>query len=84
MAEIRPDQPTLVVSGERPLIGVMENDETVRYFTDENEAEASESTPSVKRALSLLGVWADLDWTEAEAALDRIRHSSPPSPPLDL
>ena len=85
MAEPEPERQRLVVSGERPLIGVLEGDDTVRYFTDEVETEEGASNqPSVQRALSLLGAWSDLDWAEAEATLDRIRHATPPSPPLDL
>ena len=33
MAEPEPERQRLVVSGERPLIGVLEGDDTVRYFT---------------------------------------------------
>lgn len=73
-----------IVPADRPLIGVLENDESVRYFTEEPETDATTADASVKRALSLLGAWADLDWAEPEAALDRIRHSSPPTPPLEL
>jgi hypothetical protein len=32
--------------------------------------------------LALAGAWADLDWEEAEAELDRIRHESQPTPPI--
>lgn len=35
-------------------------------------------------ALQANGAWADLDWDEATAELDRIRHQTTPTPPLDL
>jgi hypothetical protein len=34
-------------------------------------------------ARSLAGAWSDLDWDETIAALDRIRHESKPTPPID-
>jgi hypothetical protein len=35
-------------------------------------------------ARPLAGAWADLDWEEALDELDRIRHESDPTPPIDL
>jgi hypothetical protein len=32
----------------------------------------------------LIGVWADDDVDQAYAELDRIRHASPPSPPIQM
>lgn len=52
------------------------------YYVDQNEVIAEESTPP--EALNLTGAWADLDWQEAEEALDRIRHQSMPTPPIEL
>jgi hypothetical protein len=31
----------------------------------------------------LAGAWADLGWEEALDELDRIRHESQPTPPID-
>ncbi len=70
--------------GKQPLIGVLDSDGMVRYFTDEVDSDAATSAASIQRALSALGAWDDLDWAAAKAELDRIRHASPPSPPLDL
>ena len=39
---------------------------------------------SVGRALELAGAWSDLDWDEMAESLDRIRHESTPTPPIDL
>lgn len=78
---------SISVQDDRPLIGVisLENGaEITRYYTDEDEADAATSPASVQRALSLLGAWSDLDWDEAAAELDRIRHESRPTPPIDL
>ena len=77
----------LVVPDNRPLIGVVErhgDQDVVQYFTDEGDVGAAAPPGSVQRALSLLGAWSDLDWDEAVAELDRIRHSNPPTPPITL
>jgi hypothetical protein len=58
---------SFAVRGDQPLIGVVVeegDDEIVRYFTDEAEAEAATTPASVERALSLLGAWSDLDWSD--------------------
>ena len=76
-----------VARGDQPLIGVLVADgdeDSVRYFTDEAEAEAALPPASVQHALSLLGAWSDLDWEQAEEELDRIRHANPPTPPITL
>ena len=39
---------------------------------------------AAQAALSVVGAWSDLDWDDLEAALDQIRHSSTPTPPIDL
>jgi hypothetical protein len=39
---------------------------------------------AIKEALALAGAWGDRDWNEVEAELDRIRHSSKPTPPFSL
>lgn len=71
----------------QPLIGIpfAENGhEVIRYFTDEAAADAAVREQAIQRAVSLAGSWGDLDWVEMEAALDRIRHASPPTPPITL
>jgi len=86
MRERRPHRvPSLLVRSDQPLIGVIleENgQEVVRYFADEAEADAALPQDAVQQALSLAGAWSDLDWDEAEAELDRIRHESQPTPPI--
>ena len=39
---------------------------------------------AIKATLALAGAWGDRDWNEVEAELDRIRHSSKPTPPFEL
>jgi hypothetical protein len=71
---------------DQPLfaIFVRENgSEYVRYFVDEDEVDAYSNRSSVQRALDLAGAWSDLEWDDFEAALDRIRHESVPTPPID-
>jgi hypothetical protein len=69
----------------QPLIGVMtevQGREVVRYFTQEQDADRALVEDTTQAALALAGAWSDLAWDELEQALDRIRHESPPTPPL--
>jgi hypothetical protein len=80
-------QTSLSVRDDRPLIGVITREngrDITRYFTDDDEADAATAPAGVQRALSLMGAWSDMDWEEAVAELDRIRHESQPTPPIDL
>ena len=88
MAERRPSRvPSLLARGDQPLIGVIvrENDqEVVRYSAEEEAADAASPPASIQKALSLAGAWSDLDWEKMKAALERIRHESQPTPPIEL
>ena len=78
--------PSLLVQDNQPLIGIPfeENGhEVVRYFTDEKAADAA-VPHSTQAALSVIGAWSDLDWDEMVETLDRIRHESQPTPPIEL
>jgi len=69
------------------LIGIPFEDqgqEVVRYFAGEEEADRAVADQEVQDALSLAGVWSHLDWNEMVEALDRIRHESKPTPPIEL
>ena len=91
MTERQPEpgqRPSLMARSDQPLIGIpCEEDgrDMVYYFIEESDVEAASTSASVQRALSLAGAWQDLgDWAEVERELDRIRHESKPTPPIEL
>ena len=57
--------------------------EVVRYFTDEADSALDDDNEDLRQALSVFGAWSDLDWDQAFDELDRIRHESRPTPPID-
>jgi hypothetical protein len=75
------------VDGDRPLVGVPGREdgrEVVRYFVDDAAGAAALPADVLRRARAAIGSWSDMDWEETRAALDRIRHESEPTPPIDL
>jgi hypothetical protein len=57
----------------------------VRYFAgDGDAAPAPGADATLAAALAVIGAWSDLDWEEFSGELDRIRHASPPTPPIEL
>jgi len=79
--------PRLLVQDNQPLIGIPfeENGhEAVRYFTDEKAADEAVPQSTTQAALSVIGAWSDMDWEEMVEALDRMRHESKPTPPIEL
>ena len=87
MARRNASFPSLTVRAGQPLIGLIleENGRQVeRYFADEEAADAAVAQQPTADALALAGAWRDLDWDEMVEALDRIRHESTPTPPLEL
>lgn len=87
MAQRVSSHPSLAAAAEQPLIGlVLEEDgrQVVRYFADEAAADAAVADRALARALAAIGSWSDLDWEETVEALDRIRHESTPTPPVEL
>ena len=86
MAERHNHSSGLLVRSDQPLIGVIfqENgQELVRYVAGDTD-DTAPSSEVTEAALRVIGAWSDLDWEETEQALDRIRHESVPTPPLDL
>lgn len=80
------DSRSLVVASDQPLVGVLVEEngrQVVRYFAGDT-APARSSDDTLHAALGVIGAWSDLDWDEFSAELDRIRHTSPPTPPIDL
>jgi hypothetical protein len=79
--------PSLLVQDNQPLIGIPfeeKGHEVVRYFTDEKAADAAVSDSTTQAALSVIGAWSDMDWEEMVETLDRMRHESKPTPPIEL
>jgi hypothetical protein len=64
------------------LVAEAQGQEVTRYFADEESADAATVANATQAALGVIGAWSDLDWEEMEAALDRIRHESQPTPPI--
>ena len=87
MRERERHTPSLEARLDQPLIGVIvqqNGQEVVRYFADEAAADAALADDVVQDALALAGAWSDLDFDEMLDALERIRHESTPTPPIDL
>lgn len=81
------DSFVITVPSSQPLIGIPFDEngrEVVRYFSEEAQADQAVSDDATKTALDLAGAWSDLDWKETLRSLDRIRHESKPTPPIDL
>ncbi len=78
--------PSFVAGMDQPLIAVpVERNGTteVRYFVDEAQADAVLDQGTARQPIKLAGVWNDLDADDMLASLERIRHDSKPTPPID-
>jgi hypothetical protein len=76
---------SIAAPSSQPLVGVFVEDDSdeVRYFVDDQDLPASQPSADAQAALSVIGAWRDLDWDELAERLDRIRHESPPTPPIE-
>ena len=86
VSETLPRDIGLVAHIHQPLIAVpVENngEEAVCYFVDEAQADAALGQSATMDAIKLAGVWSDLDGDNMLAALERIRHESKATPPID-
>ena len=65
---------------------VLKRDNTpIAILTPVTKKQSSQAkSKAMKETLALAGAWGDRDWNEVEADLDRIRHSSKPTPPFAL
>jgi hypothetical protein len=84
MAESEPR--SLTARADQPLIAIPVDEdgrEMVRYFIDEEAADEALGDTGVQQALSLAGAWKDIDTPDALDILDRIRHESKPTPPIE-
>lgn len=81
------EHPLIIVHRGKPLIGLpgsSERDEDmVTYFVEEDEADETVTDAAVDAVLALAGAWSDVPWEKLEAGLDRIRHESEPTPPIE-
>jgi hypothetical protein len=70
----------------QPLVGIFRDDDSdvVQYFAEEPQAPSATPSRGAQDALSVIGAWSDMDWDELAESLDRIRHESPPTPPIDI
>jgi hypothetical protein len=78
--------PILVVEGNQRLVAKIVRDgdrEVTHYFVEEPNAPVV-AEEIMQAALDAIGSWSDLDWDETAAELDRIRHQSIPTPPIEL
>lgn len=57
---------------------------TVAILMPVEPTSAEKKKQAIEVTLALAGAWGDRDWNEVEAELDRIRHSSKPTPPFSL
>jgi len=95
MALRRPHQTRPVESDDVPEVSALD-DETIisipdrddptrwRHFYTEEDADAYTGREGIERALAAAGAWSDLEYDEMLDALDRIRHSSVPTPPIEF
>lgn len=88
MPESLPHHPeSFTIRADQPLVGVIvqqNGTEMVRYTAGEPTQDRPTRQRSIQRALDLAGAWSDLDFDEMIDSLDRIRHESKPTPPVDL
>ena len=88
-ASTPPPASELVVERGQRVVAIPQTEdgrEVVRYVieAESQDFDANAAPPeSVHVALGLAGVWDDLDWDETVEALDRIRHESRPTPPIE-
>lgn len=86
MSVDRPDraQELVVRNGQRvvTVFGEENGEEVTRYFLEKGGRADTCSAEDIQAALDVEGAWAELDWDGAEVALDRIRHETPPTPPI--
>ena len=77
----------IVVRRGQTLIALPEFEDgelVTRYVVDERGSPSSTNDEVLQGAHAAIGSWSNLDWDEAVDELDRIRHESTPTPPIDL
>ncbi len=73
-----------VIEADPPVVAIplVESDREIVRFVME-DPEMSPVPGSVQNALDRAGTWSGLDWNETIETLDRIRHDSRPTPPIE-
>ncbi len=77
---------SLTVRDDRPLIEMAargDGRDVTCYFEGEDAADTSLTPAAIAEALGAIGSWSELDWHDMVRALDRIRHESRPTPPIE-
>ena len=71
---------------DEPIISIPDRDDPTRWhnFYTEEDADAYAGREGIERALAAAGAWSDLDYDEMLDAVDRIRHASVPTPPIEF
>ncbi len=75
-------QPWIEGGALQPLIAFPAEDGGAIYFTRVEDARAAITDEMIEEALGLAGAWSDLADRDVEGELDRMRHESPPTPPI--
>jgi hypothetical protein len=78
---------SFIVRADQPLVGVIVHQngtEMVRYTAGEPVSDRPSRQRSIQHALDLAGAWSDLAFDEIIDPLERIRHESKPTSPIDL
>ena len=78
--------PSLLVQDNQPLIGIPfeENGQECATSLTRKQPMQLFLPRHHQAALNVIGAWSDMDWEETVEALDRIRHESKPTPPIEL
>jgi hypothetical protein len=79
--------PSLVLNHDEALIGLwleQNGTEVIHYFDGEAQADEALSEDDTRLAFEAIGAFNDLDLDDMLDALDRIRHDSAPTPPIEL
>lgn len=77
---------SIAAHSSEPLFGVFveaDSDE-VQYLVDDLETPVEQPSADAQAALSVIDAWSDMEWEALADSLDRIRHETPPTPPIEL
>jgi len=77
---------SIIARSNEPLVAIFIEEDgqaMVRYFIDDQLSTSPHPSADVQAALAAIGSCSDLNWDSWAGELDRIRHESPPTPPLD-